>query len=196
MVRVSLVDATIPLVIVQAAEVGLTGAELPALIEAKHETMALLEELRRVGAIRIGLWANASSAPLAVPKVAIVSPRSETMLLSGDTQSRDSADLIVRTISMERVHGAVPGTVAMCLAAAAAIPGTVVAELLAQDQESDAGAQSICIGAPSGVVTASATPRLNVASPYAGVPCIAETSPARTARVLMRGQVAIRFNGL
>lgn len=195
-VRVSIVDATIPLVIVQAAEIGLTGAELPALIEVKRETMALLEELRRAGAVRVGLCANASSAPLAVPKVAIVSPRSETMLLSGDTQTRDSADLIARTISMERVHGAVPGTVAMCLAAAAAIPGTVVAEFLPEDHETDAGTLSIRIGTPSGVVAASATPGLNAASPNTGVPYIAETSLARTARVLMRGQVAIQLSDL
>lgn len=193
-VRVSIVDATIPLVIVQAAEIGLAGAELPSVLELKLETMALLEELRRAGAVRVGLCTSALSAPLAIPKIAIVSPPSEAELLSGGTQTREMVDLSVRTISMERVHGAVPGTVAMCVAAAAAISGTVVAELLSQDDEAGAETQTIRIGTPSGVVTASATSERNTASVRSGLPYIAETSLARTARVLMRGQVALQLN--
>ena len=101
-VRVSIVDATIPLVLVLATEIGLNGAELPAVIESRGEVMALLEELRRAAAVRAGLCADAESAPHAVPKVVIVSRAAEAVLLSGETQAADAADLLARTISMGR----------------------------------------------------------------------------------------------
>lgn len=194
-VRVSIVDATIPLVLVPAAEIGLSGAELPALIETRGEIMALLEELRRIAAVRAGLCADTASAPLAVPKIVIVSPAADAVLLSGEIQTADAADLLARTISMGRVHGAVPGTGAMCAAAAALIPGTVVAELLPANRDTQEATRVVRIGTPSGVVTASATIEENekTSAGEAGGLHITETALARTARILMRGQVAVEL---
>lgn len=199
-VRASLVDAAIPLVIVPAGEVGLSGAELPSELAARSETLALLDELRREGAVRMGLCDDPASAPLAVPKVVVVAPPAPSRLLDGSGLAASEIDVLARTISMGQPHGAVPGTGAMCLAAAAVVPGTVVAEAAGRT----AAKGSLRIGTPSGVVTAGArvepvrtgapasatdgpAAELGEASP----PPIAETSLARTARILMRGQVAV-----
>ncbi|MFV0435724.1 MAG: PrpF domain-containing protein [Leucobacter sp.] len=274
-VRVSIVDATVPLVLVAASQFGLTGAEHPEAIDADSELMARLKEVRRAGAVLAGLCDDPAAAPLAVPKITLVAPAADSVLLDGTVLAADAVDLLVRPISVGQAHRAVPGTGAMCLAAAAQVPGTVVAEFAwgvgalragagsttsastdtsavgnasakgdtsAKDDPSaagspsakdgpsaadgqgasdtsgalvdapddstvpvysavpaDSGAPTVCtaqgntqdtaasrsvrLGTASGVVTAAAVP-----TPDGG---IAETSLARTARILMRGQVAV-----
>lgn len=193
--RVSLVDATIPLVLVRAEDVGLTGADSPDELDSDRDTMGLLDEIRRAGAARMGLCEDPDSAPLAVPKITIVAPPADARLLDGTVAQASAVDLLVRPISMGQAHRAVPGTGAMCVAAAAATPGTIVAEALrgsgAQESQrpgsgsaaSPGGGIVVRLGTPSGAVVAAArtTPGLGVS----------ETSLSRTARVLMRGQVAI-----
>lgn len=201
-IRVSIVDAAIPLAIVDAAAFGLTGAELPSEIDAHTEEMGLLERVRRAAAVRAGLCGTEAEAPLAVPKVVLIGPAAEATLLDGTTQPADAADLLARTLSMGRAHGAVPGTGAMCLAAAALIPGTVVADAIAADavksetlraSAGNAGSSRsdvLRIGTASGVVTASAKLGEYAEASKGYGPTIAETALARTARLLMRGQVA------
>ena len=81
----------------------------------------------------------------------------------------------------------------MCTAAAALIPGTVVAELFPAAQNAQELTRAIRIGTPSGVVTASAmiAAAENASARDIGSPRIVETALVRTARILMRGQVAI-----
>ena len=214
-VQVSIVDAAIPLVFIRAEQLGLTGAEPPAEIDAEVEAAALIESVRRSAAVRAGLCATEADAPLAVPKVVLLGRPAEAQLLDGTTQPPAAADLLARTISMGRAHGAVPGTGAMCLAAAALIPGTVVADLLSEaciDSVGHAGSSpslqqplqsersrpdeharsgQLRIGTPSGVVTASAVIAAAAGEAAPAGPDVLETALARTARLLMRGQVAV-----
>ena len=181
-VRVSLVDATIPLVLVEAGELGLSATESPEQLDADTATMELLERIRRAGAVRMGLCPNEDAAPLAVPKITLVAAPRESRLLDGSTLPAGDADVLVRPVSMGQAHRAVPGTGAMCLAAAARIEGTVVERIVGP------GEGPVRLGTPSGVVTAAAVvdPRDGAPQPH-----VVETSLARTARVLMMGRVAI-----
>jgi 2-methylaconitate cis-trans-isomerase PrpF len=115
-----------------------------------------------------------------VPKVGVVAPPSAFTALDGIAYAKDDADLLARVISMGNCHRAVPLTAAMCLAVAARIPGTVVAECVAS-REGD-----VRIGQPSGVLPVAASVVARDGEPYAeGV------TVYRTARRLMEGFVRI-----
>ena len=177
-VEVSLVDAAIPLVIVSAHEVGLIGNETPAELDADLVASRLLDGVRREAAVRMGLSDSKGTAPHAVPKIAIVAAPRTSVLLDGRTLEPRGYDVLLRMISMDRAHKAVPGTGAMCIAAAARIPGSVIGRLLGKR-----ATDSIRLGTPSGVVTAAAVTDLATED-------LREVSLFRTARVLMRGHVA------
>ncbi|MFT4232411.1 MAG: PrpF domain-containing protein [Leucobacter sp.] len=189
-VRASLVDATNPLVLVAAADIGVTAAEMPAELDANREAMALLERLRRVGAVRMGMCGDPESAPQAVPKAVVIAPPAPSRLLDGRELPAAEVDLLARVISMGQTHNAIPGTAAMCLAAAAQIGGGIAAEAVGAR-----GAGSLRIGTPSGVVTAGAVVVRSRSAdhPELNAPLALETSLARTARILMRGQVAVEL---
>jgi 2-methylaconitate cis-trans-isomerase PrpF len=189
MVEVSIVDATLPVVIVPVAAVGLKGTESPEEIDANSHAMGMLAELRRNAAVRMGLCESPAEAPEVVPKVAVVTAPSPTRLLDGTTLAAEEADLPVRMISMGQTHKAVPGTGAMCLAAAAQIPDTIINRIIGRsrpgsdtgDEDKEVGPE-VRLATPSGVVTAGAV--------FDG-DTVTATSLFRTARVLMRGQVAV-----
>jgi 2-methylaconitate cis-trans-isomerase PrpF len=178
MIEVSLVDATLPVVIVPAAAVGLNGDETPDEIDANAPSLRTIEDLRRNASVRMGLCSTPEEAPQVVPKVAIVTAPKPTRLLDGTVLPADSADVVVRMISMGQTHKAVPGTGAMCLAAAAQVPGTIINGITGAGPE-------LRLGTPSGVVTAGAVRD-------AEQDAVTTASLFRTARVLMRGQVAVR----
>ena len=181
MVDVSLVDATLPVVIVPGAAVGLKGTESPEEIDANKHAMGMLADLRRNAAVRMGLCESPAEAPEVVPKVAVVTAPEPTRLLDGTTLAAEEADLPVRMISMGQTHKAVPGTGAMCLAAAAQIPDTIINRIIRRARPGVVGPE-VRLATPSGVVTAGAVFDADT---------VTATSLFRTARVLMRGQVAV-----
>ncbi|RAD03715.1 acetylornithine aminotransferase, partial [Burkholderia multivorans] len=109
----TLIDATLPLVIVPAAAVGLNGDELPERIDADGPAMRVIDDLRRNAAVRMGLSETRETAPQVVPKVAVVTPPTPTRLLDETTLAAEDADIVVRVISRGQAHRAVPGTAAM-----------------------------------------------------------------------------------
>ena len=181
--EVSMVDATLPVVIVPAAAIGLNGDESPEAIDANRPSMLLIAELRRKAAVRMGLCQSPEEAPQVVPKVAVVTSQTPTTLLDGTKLAAKDSDLPVRMISMGQTHKAVPGTGAICLAAAALIPDTIVNRIITR-AETPASGPEVRLGTPSGVVTASAVWDAEQKT-------VTATSLFRTARVLMRGQVAV-----
>lgn len=149
-VRGGVAETAGDLVFVRAAEVGLTATETP------------------------------EDSALAHPKIALVAPPATTTLLDGTVVPADDCDLVARVLSMGVTHKAIPGTSALCAAAAAGIPGTVVQECSASS------GRDLRIATPSGVVDSAADVRLDD-----GVPQAASASLYRTSRPLMRGQVAV-----
>jgi 2-methylaconitate cis-trans-isomerase PrpF len=121
----------------------------------------------------------------------VIGPAAASRLLDGGELPVSDVDVLARTLSMGRTHNAIPGTAAMCLAAASEIFGSVVAEAkAATDAARPAGV--LRIGTPSGAVTAGAVvAHSRTADPALNVPRAIETSLARTARILMRGSVAV-----
>lgn len=120
LIEASLVDAANPCVFVRAADVGKTGTELPAQLEADAGWLAAMEKIRRAGAIAMGLAESA-----AIPKVAMLAAPHAAPLLSGSVLAASAHDIAVRMISVGQPHRAVPITGAVCLAVACRVPGTI-----------------------------------------------------------------------
>lgn len=178
-IDVTLIDACLPMVLVRAADLGLSGTELPTDIDARTAVMARLETLRREGARRMGLCDDVAGAPSAGPKIGMVAAPADAPVLDGTTLAAGDTDLLVRVISMEQAHKAVPGTGAMCIAAAATLPDSLVTEVIGHT----ISGTPVRLGTPSGAVASAAV---------ANGDELQECSLLRSARVLMRGQVACR----
>lgn len=142
-VTASLVDAGAPVVAVRAADVGLTGRESPIDIDARTDLLASLDAIRRAGAVAMGLAAEPHLAARAVPKLAIVAAP-----LTADGAS--GADLVVRMMSMGKVHPALPITGSVALTLASRVPGTVVSDLVERRAADDGSDFSMLT--PAGVV--------------------------------------------
>jgi 2-methylaconitate isomerase len=149
----SLVDAANPAVFLRAADIGLTGTELPDQIEANAKIMQLIDDIRVQGAVRMGLAADVQAArAISMPFMGIISPAADARTLTGDAIKAADVDLTARVVSSGQVHRALPVTISLCTAVAARITGTVVAEALSQA----AGNKTLRLGMPSGVLTVDA----------------------------------------
>ncbi|WP_218025812.1 2-methylaconitate cis-trans isomerase PrpF family protein [Nocardia miyunensis] len=161
-VPASLVDAGNPVVFLDAADVGLTAAELPETLDGDAELSARVESLRRAGSVRMGLADDerAAGERRMTPFVAVVAPPADYRTLSGDVIAAEEIDLLVRFWSNGKAHRALPLTGALCLAIAARLPGSVVHR---HARDRDGGV--LRLGSPSGqlevdasVVTDSSVP--------------------------------------
>ncbi|TMV08340.1 2-methylaconitate cis-trans isomerase PrpF family protein [Arenibacterium halophilum] len=132
-IHASLVDAANPCVFVAASDLGLTGAEHPDTLAKTSRFLETMEALRCAGSVRMGLTADMRSAAAmpSLPKVAIVAPPTDATLLSGAILRASDVSIMVRMLSMEQPHRAVPITGSICLAIAARLPGTIPAALCA-----------------------------------------------------------------
>ena len=148
----SLVDATNPVVFVDAAALGVSGGELPEVLESNTGLMSNLDEIRRKAGVVMRLGKAPADVPLSNPKVALVAPPADYTTISRDTVSADDYDIGIRIVSMERMHRAVTGTGGMCLAAACQVMGSIPNRLARQLEPG----QDIRIGTPSGVITIAA----------------------------------------
>jgi 2-methylaconitate isomerase len=180
--RLSLVDAANPAVFVAAAELGLDGTESPDELETRPEVMALLDRLRRRAGVLMGLAPDPGVVELATPKIAALRPPRPFRTLDGRLVAAADHDVGVRMLSMERAHRAVPVTGALCLAVACRVPGTVARGLAS----APAGGDPVRVGNPSGVVQVDAEVAATADGWRAG-----SASLYRTARTLMRGEVAV-----
>ncbi|MCI0545761.1 MAG: PrpF family protein [Candidatus Rokubacteria bacterium] len=171
----SLVDATNPLVFVRAGDLGLRGTEGPAAIDADRALCARLEKIRVAAAGLMDIPGSES-----VPKVAIAAPPSGFTALDGRAYAADETDVIGRVMSMGNCHRAFALTAAMCLAVAARIPGTVVAECMG------GGGGDVRLGHPSGVLLLAAAVRVEQGESRAE-----HVTVYRSARRLMEGFIRV-----
>ena len=183
-IEASLVDATNPVVFVRAADLGLAGTESPMAIEDNRDLLRRLEALRRAAAVAMGLAADADDAArnwASSPKIALVAPPADSVLLNGDKLAASAADVLARVISMGIPHRAVPQTSALCMSVAAQIDGTVVADVLG----GEAAPPKVRIGHRSGAQEISSI--VENADGWRAV----EISVTRTVRRLMAGEVYV-----
>ena len=171
----SLVDATNPVVFVRAKDLGITGTETPAGLDADPTLVTRLEALRVEAAERMGMPGST-----AVPKIAIVGPATDFAALDGAVYGAGSVDLVARVISMGNCHRAFALTAAMCLAVAARIEGSVVQECMSTR------VGDVRLGHPSGVLPIDAAVGTRDGAPYAE-----RVTVYRTARRLMEGFIRV-----
>lgn len=182
--RATLINAGIPTIFVNAADIGCTGAELQEAINGDPAALARFEAIRAHGAVRMGLIATVDDAARRkhTPKVAFVAPPAGYTASSGKAVATADVDLLVRALSMGKLHHAMMGTAAVAIATAAAIPGTLVNHAAGGGQRS-----AVRFGHPSGTlrVGAEATRQSN------GEWTVTKALMGRSARVLMSGWVHV-----
>ncbi len=181
--RASFISAGIPTIFVNAADIGFSGVELQPAINDNPALLEKLELLRAHGARAMGLINDLAEAASRqhTPKLAWVAPPADYNASSGKPISSGEIDLNVRAMSMGKLHHAMMGTAAVAIAAAAAIPGTLVHQAAGGGERS-----GVVFGHPSGTLKVGAA-----ASQQNDRWQIEKVSMSRSARVLMEGWVRV-----
>ncbi|MBO2926526.1 2-methylaconitate cis-trans isomerase PrpF [Metapseudomonas otitidis] len=181
--KATLITAGIPTVFVNAEDIGYTGTELREAINGDPEALARFEKIRVAGALRMGLIQSPEEALTRqhTPKVAFVAPPRDYQASSGKTVKTSEIDLLVRALSMGKLHHAMMGTAAVAIGTAAAIPGTLV-NLAAGGGERTA----VRFGHPSGTLRVGAEARQ-----VDGQWQVTKAIMSRSARILMEGWVRV-----
>jgi 2-methylaconitate cis-trans-isomerase PrpF len=182
--RCSLVDAANPAVFFQAADVELTGTELPADTATNPRTLAIMEEIRVKAAKMMRLASSSSDVSPAVPKVAFVASPSNYTTTVGDVISASEFDLLARTKAFAAMHKAYAVTGGICVSAAAMIEGTVVHEVVSASAKKTG---MVRIGHPSGVSRFMVGVTRNIAGEFE----LTRSAVVGTARRIMDGYVYV-----
>ena len=182
-IKATMISAGIPTVFVNAEEIGYQGTELREAINGDPEALARFEAIRVAGALRMGLIKTAEEAATRqhTPKIAFVAPAKDYRTASGKEVKDGEIDLLVRALSMGKLHHAMMGTCAVAIGAAAAIPGTLV-NLAAGGGEREA----VRFGHPSGTLRVGAEARQ-----IEGQWTVTKAVMSRSARILMEGWVRV-----
>jgi hypothetical protein len=157
-IRVSMVDAANACVFVGAADVGVTGTELPEEIEANPALLKKLAAIRLAASVAMGITKTLEEAAkrASVPFVGFVSPPQNAKTLTGEAIGESAVDLTGRMMSNGQPHRALPLTCTLCMAVAARLPGSIVFEAA---RPTDKPESEIRIAMPSGVLTVAASVR-------------------------------------
>ncbi|WP_027080611.1 2-methylaconitate cis-trans isomerase PrpF [Luteimonas mephitis] len=179
----TLINAGIPAIFLDAAELGYRGTELQAAINDDAAALARFEAIRAAGAVRMGLIATAAEAATRqhTPKVAFVAPAQDYVSSSGKAIAAGEIDLHVRALSMGKLHHAMMGTAAVAIGTAASIPGTLVNRAAGGGER-----ESVRFGHPSGTLRVGAQAQL-----ADGRWTVTKAIMSRSARVLMDGAVRV-----
>lgn len=179
----TMINAGIPTIFVRAADIGYTGTELQDDINNDAAALARFETIRAYGALKMGLIKDIAEAATRAhtPKIAFVSPAQSYTASSGKSVAADQVDLLVRALSMGKLHHAMMGTCAVAIGTAAAIPGTLV------NEAAGGGAlEAVRFGHPSGTLRVGAKAEL-----VDGSWTVTKAIMSRSSRVLMEGWVRV-----
>ena len=181
--KATMINAGIPTIFVNAEAIGYTGTELQDAINGDAKALAMFETIRAYGALRMGLIKNVDAAAKRqhTPQVAFVAKPTEYVSSSGKRVAAGDIDLLVRALSMGKLHHAMMGTAAVAIGTAAAIPGTLV------NLAAGGGARTaVRFGHPSGTLRVGAD-----ATQVNGDWSVTKAIMSRSARVLMEGWVRV-----
>jgi len=181
--KATMINAGIPTIFVNAEDIGYTGTELQSAINSDPKALQMFETIRAYGALRMGLISSLDEAARRqhTPKVAFVAKPADYVASSGKAIGAGDVDLLVRALSMGKLHHAMMGTAAVAIGTAAAISGTLV-NLAAGGVERNA----VRFGHPSGTLRVGAE-----ASLENGEWVVKKAIMSRSARVLMEGYVRV-----
>lgn len=182
--KATFINAGIPTIFLNAAELGYTGTELQDQINNDVAALARFETIRAHGAVKMGLIKDISEAASRqhTPKIAFVAPPQSYQASSGKTVELSDIDLLVRALSMGKLHHAMMGTAAVAIGTAAAVPGTLV--------HTAAGAiprEAVRFGHPSGTLRVGAEAVQDTSGQWQ----VKKAIMSRSARVLMEGFVYV-----
>ena len=182
-INATMISAGIATVFVNAADLGLTGRELQVDINGNDQLLALFESIRAQGALRMGLIKHLDDARTRqhTPKIAFVAPPASHVTSSGKTLAASDIDVLVRALSMGKLHHAMMATCAVAIATAASVPGTLV-NLAAGGEPRE----SLRFGHPSGSLRVGAKAEL-----IDGAWTVTKAIMSRSARILMEGWVRV-----
>ncbi|QKY90044.1 2-methylaconitate cis-trans isomerase PrpF [Acinetobacter sp. NEB 394] len=186
--QATFINAGIPTIFLNAEDIGYTGSELQDAINGDAKALARFETIRAYGAKQMGLIQDISEAASRqhTPKIAFVSKPKQYISSSGKTITEQDTDLLVRALSMGKLHHAMMGTAAVAIGTAAAIPGTLV-NLVA----GGGAREAVRFGHPSGTLRVGAQ-----AIQEKGQWVVKKAVMSRSARVLMEGWVRIPAESL
>ncbi|KJH66499.1 2-methylaconitate cis-trans isomerase PrpF [Chromobacterium violaceum] len=179
----TLINAGIPTIFVNAADIGYTGTELQDAINSDPAALARFETIRAHGALKMGLIKRLDEIATRqhTPKIAFVAPPADYVSSSGKPVKASDIDVLARAMSMGKLHHAMMGTAAVAIGTAAAIPGTLV-NLAAGGGKR----QAVRFGHPSGTLRVGAQAR-----EAHGEWMVTKAEMSRSARVLMEGWVRV-----
>jgi probable AcnD-accessory protein PrpF len=181
--KATMINAGIPTIFVNAEAIGYTGTELQDAINGDDAALKRFETIRAHGALRMGLIKSLDEIAKRqhTPKIAFVASPAEYVASSGKRIGTGDVDVLVRAMSMGKLHHAMMGTAAVAIGTAAAIPGTLV-NLAAGGGER----QSVRFGHPSGTLRVGAE-----AVAVNGQWEVKKAIMSRSARVLMEGNIRV-----
>ena len=179
----TMINAGIPTIFLNANELGLSGTELQADINENAVSLEKFETIRAHGALKMGLIQSLEEAKARqhTPKIAFVAPPANYLASSGKAVAASEIDLLVRALSMGKLHHAMMGTCAVAIGTAAAIPGTLVSVAAG-----GAAKSAVRFGHPSGTLRVGADATL-----VDGQWQVSRALMSRSARVLMEGWVRV-----
>ena len=178
-IDVSCVDATNPVVFLRAADLRVDATALPQQLDADSDLAVKIEAIRRNAAVAMGMAPNIDAVIQSNPKIGVVAPPAALPALDGYTIPASNMDVIIKMVSMENFHRAIPLSSSMCAAAAAAVPGTVVHEISNNHAP-------LRIGTASGVIESRATVSQRDNGYHAD-----SAATSRTQRRLFQGQLLV-----
>jgi probable AcnD-accessory protein PrpF len=181
--QATMINAGIPTIFINAEDIGYKGTELQDDINSDPEALVRFETIRAHGAVKMGLIRHVeeASARQHTPKVAFVAKPQEYLSSSGKSIGVKDVDVLVRALSMGKLHHAMMGTAAVAIATASAIPGTLVNEAAGGGDRT-----SVTFGHPSGTLQVGAE-----AKEVNGQWTATKAIMSRSARVLMEGWVRV-----
>ncbi|EXJ28820.1 putative AcnD-accessory protein PrpF [Vibrio parahaemolyticus VPCR-2009] len=177
------INAGIPTIFIDAESIGYQGTELQDDINNDDAALAMFESIRAHGALKMGLISKLEEAQTRqhTPKVAFVSKPKSYQSSSGKAVNESEIDVLVRALSMGKLHHAMMGTAAVAIASAACVPGTLV-NLAAGGGEKE----SVTFGHPSGTLKVGAQAKQTEQGWV-----VQKAIMSRSARILMEGFVRV-----
>ncbi|EGQ7844152.1 2-methylaconitate cis-trans isomerase PrpF [Vibrio alginolyticus] len=177
------INAGIPTIFIDAESIGYQGTELQDDINNDDTALAMFESIRAYGALKMGLISDLEEAQTRqhTPKIAFVSKPKSYLSSSGKAVNESDIDVLVRALSMGKLHHAMMGTAAVAIASAACVPGTLV-NLAAGGGEKE----SVTFGHPSGTLKVGAQAKQTEQGWV-----VQKAIMSRSARILMEGFVRV-----
>ncbi|OJT00595.1 2-methylaconitate cis-trans isomerase PrpF [Marinobacter nauticus] len=181
--KATMINAGIPTIFINAEDIGYKGTELQNDINSNPKALAMFETIRAHGAVEMGLIKDVAEAASRqhTPKVAFVAKPVDYVSSSGKQINAADIDVLVRALSMGKLHHAMMGTAAVAIATASAIPGTLVNLAAGGGDRTE-----VTFGHPSGTLGVGAE-----AKEVNGQWTATKAIMSRSARIIMEGWVRV-----